>query len=206
MKEINLMPQTDFLITAARNGDSIALNQLVKQWYKRIYNFAFKYFSDHDQAMDVTQKTFISMSKNLKSLNEDARFKSWLYRIAANYCHEEARRQKSRWIFPFMKIDSSRDKSFIDSRQSTQREADPERALGNSELKVLLKKALAELPEEQRMVVIMKEYEGLKIREIAEAMDISENTVKSRLYYALGSLKKLLEQWNINKETIHYEL
>jgi RNA polymerase sigma-70 factor (ECF subfamily) len=206
MKEINLMPQTDFLITAARNGDSIALNQLVKQWYKRIYNFAFKYFSDHDQAMDVTQKTFISMSKNLKSLNEDARFKSWLYRIAANYCHEEARRQKSRWIFPFMKIDSNRDKSFIDSRQSTQREADPERALGNSELKVLLKKALAELPEEQRMVVIMKEYEGLKIREIAEAMDISENTVKSRLYYALGSLKKLLEQWNINKETIHYEL
>ena len=52
----------------------------------------------------------------------------------------------------------------------------------------------------------MKEYEGLKIREIAEAMNISENTVKSRLYYALGSLKKLLEQWNINKETIHYEL
>ncbi|MGK0487534.1 MAG: RNA polymerase sigma-70 factor (ECF subfamily), partial [Candidatus Endobugula sp.] len=77
---------------------------------------------------------------------------------------------------------------------------------GNSELKVLLKKALAQLPEEQRMVVIMKEYEGLKIREIAEAMDISENTVKSRLYYALGSLKKLLEQWDINKETIHYEL
>ena len=65
MKEINLMPQTDFLITAARDGDSIALNQLVKQWYKRIYNFAFKYFGDHDQAMEVCQKTFISMNKNL---------------------------------------------------------------------------------------------------------------------------------------------
>jgi RNA polymerase sigma-70 factor (family 1) len=206
MKEINLMPQTDFLITAAKNGDSVALNQLVKQWYKRIYNFAFKYFSDHDQAMEVTQRTFISMNKNLGSLKEDARFKPWLYRIAANYCHEEARRQKSRWIFPFMKIDSKTDRSFIDSKQTTNRTDDPEKELGNSELKVLLKKALAQLPEEQRMVVIMKEYEGLKIREIAEAMDISENTVKSRLYYALGSLKKLLEQWNINKETIHYEL
>uniref|UniRef100_UPI0040482837 RNA polymerase sigma factor n=1 Tax=Roseivirga sp. TaxID=1964215 RepID=UPI0040482837 len=206
MKEINFMPQTDFLISAARDGDSIALNQLVKQWYKRIYNFGFKYFGDHDQAMEVCQKTFISMNKNLGSLKEDAQFKSWLYRIAANYCHEEARRQKSKWIFPFMKIESKNDKSFIDSSQTTNRTDDPEKELGNAELKVLLKRALAQLPEEQRMVVIMKEYEGLKIREIAEAMDISENTVKSRLYYALGSLKKLLEQWNINKETIHYEL
>lgn len=206
MKQIDLMPQTDFLITAARNGDSVALNQLVKQWYKRIYNFAFKYFNDHDQAMEVAQKTFISMNKNLSSLKEDAKFKSWLYRIAANYCHEEARKQKSRWIFPFMKIDSNRDKQSIDNSASQHREDDPERELDNQELKTLLKKALSKLPEEQRMVVIMKEYEGLKIREIAEAMDISENTVKSRLYYALGSLKQLLEQWNINKETIHYEL
>ena len=67
MKEITLMPQTDFLIAAAKEGDPVALNQLVKLWYKRIYNFSFKYFSDHDQAMEVTQKTFISMNKNLKS-------------------------------------------------------------------------------------------------------------------------------------------
>tara|TARA_A100000171_G_scaffold52595_1_gene71800 strand:- start:804 stop:1424 length:621 start_codon:yes stop_codon:yes gene_type:complete len=206
MKEINLMPQTNFLITAAKQGDAIALNQLVKQWYKRIYNFALKYFGDHDQAMEVTQKTFISMNKNLKSLQDEARFKPWLYRIASNYCHEEARRQKAKWVFPFMKVQSKTDQDFIQNTESTDRNSDPEKEFGTMELKQLLKKALAELPEEQRLVVIMKEYEGLKIREIAEAMDISENTVKSRLYYALGSLKKLLAQWNINQETIHYEL
>lgn len=206
MKEITLMPQTDFLIAAAKNGDPIALNQLVKLWYKRIYNFSYKYFSDHDQAMEVTQKTFISMNKNLKTLKDEGSFKSWLYRIAANYCHEEVRRQKRKWVFPFMKVQSKDDQDFIQNTAATWRESDPDREYAQTELKDLLKKALKILPEEQRMVVIMKEYEGLKIREIAEVMSISENTVKSRLYYALGSLKKQLEQWNINKETIHYEL
>ena len=206
MKEITLMPQTSFLISAAKSGDPVALNQLVKLWYKRIYNFAFKYFSDHDLAMEVTQKTFISMDKNLKSLKDEGSFKSWIYRIASNYCHEEIRKQKRKWVFPFMKVQSKDDQDFIQNTESTNRESNPDREYAQMELKELLEKALTELPEEQRMVVIMKEYEGLKIREIAEAMNISENTVKSRLYYALGSLKKLLEQWNINKETIHYEL
>ena len=206
MKEITLMPQTSFLITAAKDGDPVAINQLVKLWYKRIYNFAFKYFSNHDLAMEVTQKTFISMNKNLSGLKEEARFKSWIYRIASNYCHEEVRKQKRKWIFPFVKVQAGDEKETIQNTESTWRESNPDKEFAQVELKELLKKALKELPEEQRMVVIMKEYEGLKIREIADAMDISENTVKSRLYYALGSLKKLLEQWNINKETIHYEL
>lgn len=206
MKEINLMPQTNFLVTAAKSGDVIAMNQLVKQWQKRIYNFSYKYFNDYDMAMEVTQKTFISMNKNLKSLKEEARFKSWIYRIAANYCHEEVRKQQKRWVFPFMKIQGSSENADIENSVSGTLDENPEQVYGNEELKSLLKKALATLPEEQRLVVIMKEYEGLKIREIAEIMEISENTVKSRLYYALGSLKKLLDQWNINRETVHYEI
>jgi RNA polymerase sigma-70 factor (ECF subfamily) len=70
----------------------------------------------------------------------------------------------------------------------------------------ILQKALLELSEEQREVVIMKEYEGLKFREIAEILNISENTVKSRMYYGLDGLKKILEKKNINKNTIGYEL
>ena len=206
MKEITLMPETSFLIAAAKDGDPVAINQLVKLWYKRIYNFAYKYFSDYDLAMEVTQKTFISMNKNLGSLKDESSFKSWIYRIASNYCHEEVRKQKRKWVFPFMKVQSKDDQDLVQNTPSTFRESDPDKEYAQLELKDLLKKALSKLPEEQRMVVIMKEYEGLKIREIAEAMNISENTVKSRLYYALGSLKKLLEQWNINKETIQYEL
>lgn len=206
MKEINLMPQSDFLVAAARSGDIVAINQLIKLWQKRIYNFALKYFGDHDQAMEVTQKTFISMNKNLSKLKDDNSFKPWLYRIATNYCHEEVRRQQKKWVFPFMKVQNKEDQNKISDSVSENHLSNPEKTLGNQELKVLLKKALSTLPEEQRMVVIMKEYEGLKIREIAEVMSTSENTVKSRLYYALGSLKKCLDEWNITRENIHYEL
>ena len=206
MKEINLMPQSDFLVAAARSGDIVAINQLIKLWQKRIYNFALKYFGDHHQAMEVTQKTFISMNKNLNKLKDNGSFKPWLYRIATNYCHEEVRRQQKKWVFPFMKVQGKEDQSKIADTESESSFANPEKTLGNQELKDLLKKALATLPEEQRMVVIMKEYEGLKIREIAEVMATSDNTVKSRLYYALGSLKKRLDEWNITRENIHYEL
>ena len=200
------MPSSDFLITAARNGDVVAINQLIKLWQKRIYNFALKYFNDHDQAMEVTQKTFISMNKNLNKLNDNQRFKPWLYRIATNYCHEEVRRQSKKWVLPFMKVQKDKDQQQIAAVVQIGHLGNPESAYGNQELKALLKKALGTLPEEQRLVVIMKEYEGLKIREIALAMDISENTVKSRLYYALGSLRQRLEEWKITRENIHYEL
>jgi RNA polymerase sigma factor (sigma-70 family) len=70
----------------------------------------------------------------------------------------------------------------------------------------LLQNCLMELSVEQREVVIMKEYEGLKFREIAETLNISENTVKSRMYYGLEGLKKILENRKITKETIGYEL
>ncbi|MFY0593031.1 MAG: sigma-70 family RNA polymerase sigma factor [Roseivirga sp.] len=200
------MPHTNFLVNAAKSGDVLAMNQLVKQWQKRIYNFSYKYFNDYDLAMEVTQKTFISMNKNLRKLKEDALFKSWLYRIAANYCHEEVRKQQKRWVFPFMKVQGQHDNKDIENTVSRSTHENPEQVYGSKELKTVLKKALATLPEEQRMVVIMKEYEGLKIREIAEIMEISENTVKSRLYYALGSLKKLLDQWNVNRETVQYEI
>jgi len=69
-----------------------------------------------------------------------------------------------------------------------------------------LQSCLMQLSQEQREVVIMKEYEGLKFREIAEALNISENTVKSRMYYGLDGLKKILEQKKITKENIGYEL
>lgn len=200
------MPHSNFLVSAARSGDAVAMNHLVKIWQKRIYNFALKYFNDHDMAMEITQKTFISMHKNLSKLNEDNSFKAWLYRIATNYCHEEVRRQQKKWVLPFMKVQKEKDQKLISDSSQPGSLGDPEKSFGNLELKSLLKKALATLPEEQRMVVIMKEYEGLKIREIAEAMDISENTVKSRLYYALGSLRQRLDHWNITRENIHYEL
>lgn len=202
------MVHDEVLIKKARNGDQKAFNHLVNLWHNRIYNFAYKYFNDHDLAMEVTQRTFIAVYKNLKKLEQPARFRSWLYRIASNNCHEEERRNKRRWtvsLFKSSKKGEDETPPWGKYEQDHNRFANPDRQYQKTELEQMLHRALKQLSEEQRIVVIMKEYEGLKFKEIAEALDISENTAKSRMYYGLSALRKILDKWNINKETIHYE-
>ena len=198
------MMHADNLISRAKEGDQNAQGKVVQLWYKRIYNFSFKFFMDHDLAMEVSQKTFISMCKNLPSLQENARFKSWLYKIAVNYCREEARKKKIGRALPFDAVWNHDAEDSPHWESSSQRLDSPERQLQHRELTEILQEALMEINEEQREVVIMKEYEGLKFREIAEVLNISENTVKSRMYYGLDGLRKILVRKNFNKETIGY--
>jgi RNA polymerase sigma-70 factor (ECF subfamily) len=198
------MMHSDNLIARAKEGDQNAQGKVVQLWYKRIYNFSFKFFLDHDLAMEVSQKTFISMCKNLGSLQDNSRFKSWLYKIAVNYCREESRKKKGNRSLPFDLIWNRDAEESPQWEGSGHRIDNPERQLQQRELADVLQEALMEINEEQREVVIMKEYEGLKFREIAEVLNISENTVKSRMYYGLDGLRKVLERKNINKETIGY--
>lgn len=200
------MMHSDTLVARAKTGDQTAQGKLVQLWYKRIYNFSYKFFLDHDLAMEVSQKTFISMCRNVGNLQDPARFKSWLYTIALNYCREEARKKKGNRSLSFDEVWNHDAENSPDWEASGRRNDHPERQLQQRELADILQVALAELSEEQREVVIMKEYEGLKFREIAEVLNISENTVKSRMYYGLDALKKILEKMKINKNTIGYEL
>lgn len=200
------MMHSDSLIERARQGDQNAQGKLVQLWYKRIYNFGYKFFLEHDLAMEVAQKTFISMCRNLRGLQDTSRFKSWLYKIAVNNCREEARRMKGNRSLSFDRV-WNREADESPAWESSSRRLDnPERQFRQLELSDILQQALQELNEDQREVVIMKEYEGLKFREIAEILNISENTVKSRMYYGLEGLRKILEKKKINKETIGYEL
>jgi RNA polymerase sigma factor (sigma-70 family) len=200
------MMHADTQIAKAKQGDQRAQGQLVQLWYKRIYNFCYKFFMDHDKATEVAQKTFISMCKNLISLQDNARFKSWLYKIAVNYCREEARRDSAKRSVSFDVVWDPEGESSPAWESTQVRYANPEKQFQQTELAEILQDALTQLSEEQREVVIMKEYEGLKFREIAEIIGISENTVKSRVYYGLAALREILEHRNITKEQLDYEL
>lgn len=200
------MMHSDSLIARAREGDTSAQGKLVQLWYKRIYNFGYKFFFDHDLAMEVAQKTFISMHRNIVNLQDLSRFRSWLYTIAVNYCREELRKKKTMRAVSIDTLAPGEGEVSYNWEKSGARHENPERQLRQAELSDLLQGCLMELSEEQREVVIMKEYEGLKFREIAEALSISENTVKSRMYYGLDGLRKILERKNITKETIGYEI
>jgi RNA polymerase sigma-70 factor (ECF subfamily) len=146
------------------------------------------------------------MCKNLPALQDNARFKSWLYKIAVNYCREEARKKKGDRSLSFDAVWNREAEDSPRWESSAHHTDNPERQYQRQELSDVLQGALQELNHDQREVVIMKEYEGLKFREIAEVLNISENTVKSRMYYGLDGLRKILERKKITKETIGYGL
>lgn len=200
------MMHSDVLIVRAREGNKHAQGKLVEVWYKRIYNFSYKFFYDHDLAMEVSQRTFISMHRNIEYLQDAARFRSWLYTIAVNCCREELRKKKSNRSVSIHDLAPGEHEDSYNWETSGSRREDPERMLRQRELSDILQACLMQLSVEQREVVIMKEYEGMKFREIAEALNISENTAKSRMYYGLEALKRILENRKITKETIGYEL
>ncbi|NJN26201.1 MAG: sigma-70 family RNA polymerase sigma factor [Cyclobacteriaceae bacterium] len=178
------------LIEKAQGGDEHAYGKLVGLWFKRIYNFSLKYFADHDLAMEVTQRTFIVVYQKISHLKASEQFQYWLYKIALNHCREEDRRRKrNRWFSIF----GDDEVANIASKAGN-----PEKEYGNKEKTEMLAEMLNQLPADQKTVLIMKEYEGMKFREIAEVLNISENTAKSRLYYGLKALKKMLENSELN--------
>lgn len=186
------------LIKQVQNGDKAAYTRLVEKWHSKIYRFAYRFFADEDEAQDITQKTFIKTYQNVNTLENPEKFSSWIYRIANNLCLDElkrAGRRKSSSLEAYME-------------QSSGLEGDtalPDADLQTKELGLILQKALLTLPDEQRTVIILKEYEGLKFREIADILEEPESTVKSRLYYGLKSARRVLKSWNIEHEYLNHE-
>ena len=197
---------TTVLVDRAVNGDKQAFTSLVQAWHKRIYNFNYKYFLDHDLAMEVTQKTFIAVYHKIGNLKKNGSFSGWLFAIAVNYCREEDRRNNKKWSISLNALKKKDPGTNLPELQNyNENHYDPEVCFQKEELSTILLKALSQIPAEQKVVLIMKEYEGLKFREIADSLKISENTAKSRLYYGLKALRKILNHWKIKKEEMYYE-
>ena len=181
------MTHANRLVEQARAGDEGAFNKLVSLWYKRIYNYGFKYAGSHDQAMEIAQNTFIRVHQKISQLNNVASFRPWLYRIAVNCCHAEARPKGNAGYWQDEPGTTTGHLQVADDLRYQ-----PDAGLQRQELAEVVMAALQTLPDDQRQVVIMKEYEDLKFREIAEVLGISENTAKSRLYYGLRHLRQKL--------------
>lgn len=195
------------LIRKYLDGDIEAFNTLVWRWQKPIYNFTLRYFKDREHAKDATQRVFMKVFKNLKHLKDTRKFSSWIYQIALNLCKDET---KSKYYQTTSSLDELKENKNFDLSSETDASAysgnNPESTLERRELRSLLERALDHIPEEQKEVVIMKEFQGLKFIEIAEILELPINTVKSRMYYGLHALRKILDKWKIDKEAVAYEL
>lgn len=175
------------LIDRVLGGEADAFGVLVRRWERPIYGLTFRMLGHSEDARDATQETFLSAYTNLKNFRGDAKFSSWLYRIALNVCHSRLRR-KTR------KGDTSLEQQFEDVGFEPPAEStDADEALLGKQVGAHVRKALAAIPAEMRQVIVMKEYEELKFHEIAEILDIPVSTVKTRMYTGLRELRKRLE-------------
>lgn len=191
------------LIRRFRDGESHAFNGLAGRWHRRLYNFILRQVGDREEGHDLCQKVLIKAHRNLRRLRDPEKFSTWIYQIAVNTCRDELRKRRRHPTISLESLehgDDSRPAGMVDISQRT------DTAIRECELRDLLNRALQCIPQDQRIVVVMKEYEHLKFTEIAAILKLPVNTVKSRLYYGLNNLRKLFDQWNVTRETIDEEM
>src|SRR5438105_11099802 len=165
------------LLAACRRGDRRAFEELVRLTHRRVYSLAYRLVGDRSDAEDVAQEAYLRMYRGLAGFREEARFETWMYRIVANCAMTEL---KKRGRFGLLLSDEDLDVPVPDRAS--------ERALDRDELD----RALAELPEGQRVAVVLKDVYGLSVREISEELGVEEGAVKVRLHRARKRLAESL--------------
>ncbi len=174
------------LIDKTLAGDSSAFGVLARKYQDRVYNLALPIVGNVDDAMDVTQETFLQALSHLDSFRRSSRFYTWLYRIAYN-CAVGSLRRRRRTVSVDYVIDE-----YGETFESNV-EAPDARASLSDDAK-LLKVALDKLPLEYRTPLILREIEGANYEQIAETLNIPVGTVRSRLHRARASLREALER------------
>jgi RNA polymerase sigma-70 factor (ECF subfamily) len=180
---------------AYRDGDVRAFEVLVTRHRKPIYNFIFRFVRDAAQAEDVMQETFLRVIKGAEAYERQAKFTTWLYTIARNLCVDAARRGKHRKVASLdAPVGGDEDGAALIDMVSDGKQGADSAAL-DKELRARMQKAIASLPDEQREIFLLREMADLQFNEIAKVVGCPENTVKSRMRYALEKLREALEEY-----------
>jgi len=182
------------LVALAKQGDCDAFGQLIIQNQNRIYSLALRMVRHPEDALDLSQESFLNAWKGLKQFKGDSSFATWLYRLASNACIDYLRRQKKRQALE--------QAVSLDDDSPTQAHIpaltfNPQDELERKELRQTLEDALWHLSAEHRQVLILRELDGLSYQEIGDLLSLQVGTVKSRIARARVSLRnQLLQQGN----------
>jgi RNA polymerase sigma-70 factor (ECF subfamily) len=192
-----IVPTDTELIGRSRDGDLGALEELVSRYEDRVYNLAFRMMGNREDAEDVLQDTFLSVVRSLDSFQERSSFSTWIYRIAANAAltrlRKRSRKEKSEGEF----LDDvySVQQQAHNQSQMMDWSANPVERLLSSESRRQMVEAIEELPEDYRVVFILRDVEGLPAAEVADVLGLSVPAVKSRLHRARLFLRNHLSRY-----------
>jgi RNA polymerase sigma-70 factor, ECF subfamily len=179
------------LLRRLRDRDERAFRELIEAHRDRVYNICYRMLGNRHESEDVAQEVFITVFKTIETFREEAKFSTWLYRVAVNHC-------KNRIKYLARRHDKDRDE--LDEGASGTNGTPigaplpnaPDRALEGAQMEKLLQDAIASLEDDQRIVVVLRDVEDLSIEEICEITGLPDGTVKSRLHRARLVLRKKL--------------
>lgn len=183
------IPADEELLASIQKGDTGSLGLLVQRWERPLFRFVYRMLPRREEAQDICQETFLRILSKAKLFHPGGKFSTWMYQIALNLTRDHMRK-KGRWAA--VVVDGGADREERAPTVVEGRPVTPDSLLVESDRRAVVRRALTRLQPEQREVLVLKEFQGLKFREIAELLGCPESTVKSRMYYGLKSLKTAL--------------
>ncbi len=179
------------LIARLRRRDPAAFEYLVKAHQDRVYAFCVRMLADREEAFDLTQEIFISIHSHVDKFRADAKLTTWIYRITRNHCLNRLKYLKRRGRGRSDEYGESNELLINDAVGGPQR---PDEAMMGRDERALVHRAIQELDEDQRSLVVLRDVEGLSYEEIMDITELPEGTVKSRLHRAREKLVGILSK------------
>jgi len=174
------------LVERSKAGDLDAFEELVRLYEKKVFTVAYRYVGNWADAHDMAQEAFIKAFRSLSALREEASFASWLFTIVVNVCRDELRKKSKRGKVSLDEIMESSGRVPFDAQEA----GCPENFVEQKEMSEAIQEVLNSLAEEHRIILIMREVQGMSYEEMAAVLKISSGTVKSRLSRARQAFKQ----------------
>ena len=183
------------VIRRVQKGDVNAFEALVSAYEKNVYNLALRMMGNAQDAEDMAQEAFLKAYNSLPGFRGDSKFSVWLYRIVSNVCLDQLRKKSKRPTVSLSMEDEDGEETQLDLPDTAQ---SPEELLEKKLTREAVRRGLAQLPEDARQILLLREIQGLSYEEIGEALGLEPGTVKSRIFRARKRLCAfLLEDGNI---------
>ena len=186
------MAETEEAVRRFLDGEEEAFTLIVKRWERKVYNLAWRMLGNREDAQDVVQETFLSVFKSAGSLRDPGSFSTWLYRIALNHCRARRRKRAAGQFSNASTSEPIADEELYPSAVSSNLQS-----RNAVEALDIIRKALSGVSEDHRTAIVLKEYLGLSLEELASVMDCPLSTAKSRLYHGLRGVQRNLKRMGV---------
>jgi RNA polymerase sigma-70 factor (ECF subfamily) len=188
------------LIEACQQGDAAAFNMLVWRWEGPLYSFVYRYVGNAAVAQDLVQDTFIRVLRSIGQYAHRGSFSTWLYQVAVNLCKDHLRRRRLPVVSLHDRRTSVSERRIPFVEGVVDEDARTDAGVEAAERERLVRRLLDGLSEDQREVILLKEYQGLTFAEIGEVLGVPENTAKARLHRGLHAMRRQLEADRVGPE------